>query len=283
MDGCFRRAQRLTTVFTASYRTSRVAVLKRRGFTLVELLVVIAIIALLMSILMPALARARSQAKVVLDLSNLRQWGIIWQMYTSDYDGYFNPGDGSINSFEWMETIHPYAKDKGLYFCPEAANPIYLWRGPRGITTSVWEWRYPSGEHFIGSYGINEFCFDPPRTMSTIWGHPVSLNWRHVNYKGAGNIPMMVDASWAGGAPDHSDEPPPFEGAPDEAMFVNNMKRFCLNRHDGHVNGVFLDSSARKIALKELWKLQWHKEFDLDGGPTKQEWPDWMRRFKDYE
>lgn len=258
---------------------------KKRGFTLVELLVVIAIIALLMSILMPALARVRKQTKAVICLANLRQWALIWQLYTTDYEGYFNAGDEGT-SFEWMETIHPYTKEKDLYFCPEASNISYVWDGPRGTTTSVWTWTYGSGGEFYGSYGINEFCFDPPRTMSEIWGHPTYLNWRHVNYKGASNIPMLVGCSWAGGAPNHSDEPPLFEGDKYEQMYNNNMKRFCLNRHDGHVNGAFLDFSARKIGLKELWKLQWHRQYDFKLTPTGEELDDaatWLKKFKDYD
>ena len=53
----------------------------RKGFTLVELLVVIAIIALLMSILMPALARVRKQAKSVICMTNLKQWGSVFEMF----------------------------------------------------------------------------------------------------------------------------------------------------------------------------------------------------------
>src|SRR5882724_3461316 len=61
----------------------------RRGFTLVELLVVIGIIALLVSILLPALNKAREDAKRVRCLSNERQLVMAWQMYASDNKGHF--------------------------------------------------------------------------------------------------------------------------------------------------------------------------------------------------
>ncbi len=62
---------------------------RKKGFTLVELLVVISIIALLMSILMPALARVRLQAKDAMCKTNLSQWGKVLAMYTMDHNGYF--------------------------------------------------------------------------------------------------------------------------------------------------------------------------------------------------
>jgi len=52
---------------------------------------------------------------------------------------------------------------------------------------------------------------------------------------------------------------------------------------------VFVDFNVRKVGLKELWTLKWHRQFDnkttawtKGGGVTPDDWPDWMRKFKDY-
>jgi hypothetical protein len=51
---------------------------------------------------------------------------------------------------------------------------------------------------------------------------------------------------------------------------------------------LFLDYSARKVGLKELWTLKWHKGFDeagpwtLAGGAQASDWPEWMKPLKDY-
>ncbi|MCE5339991.1 MAG: type II secretion system GspH family protein [Planctomycetaceae bacterium] len=61
--------------------------MKWKGFTLVELLVVISIIAMLLAVLMPALGKAREQAKVITCLANCKQVGTIIAAYRSEYNG----------------------------------------------------------------------------------------------------------------------------------------------------------------------------------------------------
>jgi prepilin-type N-terminal cleavage/methylation domain-containing protein len=95
---------------------------KSRAFTLVELLVVIGIIALLISILLPALGRARKSANTTKCLSNLRQVGTAYQLYAADFKGKFpvvrqdipdntgqpgGPGAAQWNIW-WTDTIAPY-------------------------------------------------------------------------------------------------------------------------------------------------------------------------------
>jgi prepilin-type processing-associated H-X9-DG protein len=166
--------------------------------------------------------------------------------------------------------------------CPLASKPDdssgLIRQGAKFVT---WEQRrWPTKYFHYGSYGMNEFLLSSPPGATTMWGHSISLNWGQANVKGAANIPLFLDCAWVGGSPASTDEPPQFDDEPWQWGYVDNMKRFCINRHDGYINGVFLDSSVRKIGLKELWKLNWHRGYDLNANPPA--WPSWMRGFKNY-
>ncbi|MHC4628891.1 MAG: hypothetical protein ACYTDV_18080, partial [Planctomycetota bacterium] len=86
------------------------------------------------------------------------------------------------------------------------------------------------------------------------------------------------------------DQPPEFDGHAGlwNQSTGHEMRRFCMNRHQGHMNMMFLDWSVRKVGLKELWTFKWHRKYDTagpwtqQGGVTVDAWPEWMRSFKDY-
>ncbi len=108
-----------------------------KGFTLIELLVVIAIIAILAAMLLPALARAKDQAKLSQCLSNMKQLQICYSMYVGDSNDYLPPNeseaafdtttnswisgdaqtDGTTDNIK-LGLLYPYDHSVFIYVCP---------------------------------------------------------------------------------------------------------------------------------------------------------------------
>ncbi len=254
----------------------------RKGFTLIELLVVIAIIAVLMSILMPALQRVKKQAQTVACMARLRQWGLIWKMYCDDNDGRWLSGEGTGNGLWWMEKMRHMAKDEELWTCPTATK--HDGGGNKISLFTFRAWQFTSGGHtYTGSYGPNGWMCNHRAGISSVWGRPTEMNgvkahWGTPNVKGASQIPMFLDSLWVDAWPRQTDEPPDEFYRADQPN-QNEMRRFCINRHNGFVNALFCDWSVRKVGLKELWRLKWHRGYRVnDPLPV---WPDWMASFKE--
>jgi prepilin-type N-terminal cleavage/methylation domain-containing protein len=187
----------------------------KKGFTLIELLVVISIIALLLSILMPALGRVKDLARRVVCIANLAQWGLVLTLYTEDHNSHFfagyydytDPNDVTYTSTNldlWPYALQSYYQTPKLKFCPSSG---FSRRGRSGST-----WGSKSDEIFSGSYGLNGWLGDTPEEVIQTEGHDTSDSWRTMDYSGSSKIPLMADAIWYTGRPESHDLPPKEEG-----------------------------------------------------------------------
>jgi prepilin-type processing-associated H-X9-DG protein/prepilin-type N-terminal cleavage/methylation domain-containing protein len=251
------------------------------GFTLVELLVVIGIIALLISILMPALSKARRQATSVQCMSNVRQLVQAYVMYINQNKGRGFIYRSGLDDY-WIEQLRPHHSnvDK-VRFCPSAQerDPSTGW----GSATEYW---VRLGE---GSYGLNGWVYrlvgaSHPEgigndggvgySRGTLTAEQAFHRYVKTGAKDSALVPVFADCIWPNGWPRDTDTPPSdlTTGArrnrgsqPNEHM----MARFTIARHDKSINAGFLDGHVENVPLTRLKLLKWHEGFKYD----EVDWP----------
>lgn len=245
-----------------------------KGFSLIELLVVIAIIAIISSMLLPALARAKRTAKSILCRNNLKQMTLGFQLYADDNKEKGPPVVHKVGYY-WFHQIAPYIGDRKykfdptdhisgvmkISFCPETRRPkTRPLKSDRWWGTDKNSWRSFEGE---GSFGMNLWFDDEGRYKDDF---PSKYYFSKV-HEASPDSPVFADSIWVGSWPESRDRMPKDQtgigygngGYPHRRGYF--MGRFVVDRHLGKSNVGFIDGHTDSFRLRKLWALRWHKGY----------------------
>lgn len=194
----------------------------RSAFTLIELLVVIAIIAILASLLLPALAKAKGKARATACLNNLKQLGLGAVMYCTDSNDTLP--QSSHEHASWVGRLQPYT-GTNVYRCPDDKN-----------------------KQRIYSYAINDFLTVHPFGAETL------------DFSRLTSLPSPSETLYIAECDDKYEDADHFHfadvsaGGYSPAVFPTQV---AVKRHESGANYLFADGHAAKIAwLKVLNQIQ---------------------------
>jgi prepilin-type N-terminal cleavage/methylation domain-containing protein/prepilin-type processing-associated H-X9-DG protein len=188
----------------------------QRGFTLIELLVVIAVIALLASLLAPALARAKQKGRAIACVNNVRQIGLAAVMFSDDNNGTLPLSEHQGKS--WVASLIPYGGTKGIYRCPSDENRTRLY-----------------------SFAVNDFLLPPL---------PGKKDFTKIT-----SIPRPVETAFLPecaekyASSDHYHFADPQEGGFSPAAFAAQV---AVVRHDRRANYLFVEGHVETIQWNKV-------------------------------
>jgi prepilin-type N-terminal cleavage/methylation domain-containing protein/prepilin-type processing-associated H-X9-DG protein len=196
------------------------------GFTLLELLVVMGVVAVLATLMLPALNRARTKAEAVICLNNLRQWGLATQLYAADHndllppEGTPNPGERSTNTGWYIQLPR------------QISLPRYHempWRTNAEANPGRTVWLCPSNPRRSNGRNLFHYCLN-----------------EHINGTGEANRPVALTT-----IPN-----------PSSAVWLFDSKNLPAvgywgfvhtNLHGGGANLTFLDGHAQRFRKPAYW------------------------------